>query len=192
MTTDAPRALDHLLKQMCARPELFDRLAPGVDDLLRELNRIEGPPDITAIKKIMEVKLQKRAVRPLKLISTVPNEITEKIVRDAIDLKHKEAPETVEAVRISLLCALPGVEVPVASAILAWTNPLSYGVLDRRAWNTLHRFKLVKSRSKKNTTYVAADWAKYLSLLRTIAKELKRTPQEIDTWLYAYDKAKPK
>lgn len=190
MTTSAPRALDRLLQEMRARSGLFDRLAPGVDDLLRELKGLEGPPDITAIKKIMKVKLQKRAVRPLELISTVPNEITEKIVRDAIDLKHKDAPEAVEAVRISLLCALPGVEVPVASAILAWTNPLSYGVLDRRAWNTLQRFKLVKSRSKENSTYTATDWAMYLSLLRTIAREIRKTPQKIDTWLYAYDKAK--
>jgi hypothetical protein len=48
----------------------------------------------------------------------------------------------------------------------------------------------VKSRSKKHTTYAATDWATYLRLLRAVAKAMKRTPQKIDTWLYAYDKAK--
>ncbi|MEQ1618887.1 MAG: hypothetical protein ABL883_11155 [Terricaulis sp.] len=189
MTGEPSDAFDLLVAAMHERPELFDQLAPGVADLLQDLK--EGPPDVTAILKIMEVKLQKRAPRALKLINAVPAEITEQVVRHALALKHEEAATQVEAVRISLLCALPGIEVPVASALLAWSKPSSYGVLDRRAWKTLHRFKLVKSRSKKNTTYTANDWARYLFLLRALAEETKRTPQRVDTWLYAYDKAKP-
>lgn len=190
MTKDYSNALAPLLAEMRARRDLFDRSAPGVEDLLRELKDTEGPPAMGAIKRIMSVKLQKRAPRPLKLIAAVPEEVIEKVVRDALALQNKDALDAVEAVRISLLCALPGVEIPVASAILAWTNPTSYGVLDRRAWNTLHRLKLVKSRSRKNTTYTPTAWAKYLRLLRTVAKAMKRTPQKIDTWLYACDKAK--
>lgn len=190
MTGGRPDELARLTAKMRARPELFDRSAPGVDDLLRELKGLKEPPGIDAIKNIMSVKLQRYAPVPLRLIGAVPREITEKVVRDAIALEYRHANEAVEAVRILMLCALPGVDIRVASAILAWTNPVSYGVLDRRAWRTLYRFRLVKSKSE-NTPYTAADWVKYLLLLRAISKETKKTPQKVDTWLYAYDKAKP-
>ena len=90
-----------------------------------------------------------------------------------------------EDVRIRVLCALRGIGVPVASAVLAWTFPERWPVIDRRAWSSLADFGLVQKRSKQSP-FSAANWVEYLEIVKPLAQELNWIPQKVDFWLYAY------
>ena len=89
-----------------------------------------------------------------------------------------------EDVRIRVLCALRGIGVPVASAVLAWTFPEKWPVIDRRAWASLAAFGLVQVRSKERP-FSAVEWLKYVGVVKSLAEKLNWTPQKVDFWLYA-------
>jgi hypothetical protein len=84
--------------------------------------------------------------------------------------------------------------VPTASAVLAWTYPARFGVIDRWAWATLHFFNCVPRETQGKTSFSIEDWSLYDERLQEIQNLLRdrhsifRSPQEIDLWLYHYDK----
>jgi len=92
-----------------------------------------------------------------------------------------------EWTRISLLTSLRGVAVPTASAILSWTYPEWWGVIDQRAWRTLYRAGLVKSKPE-GIGLGNADWCQYVEYVDYISNELRITPQRVDKLLYGLDK----
>ncbi len=92
--------------------------------------------------------------------------------------------------RIELLCSLQGVSVPRASAVLSWTHPDIWPVIDQRAWRTLRRFDVVTCYNK-GTGLGPIQWAafvKAIAALQGALKDKELTPQQIDRVLYQDDK----
>lgn len=90
--------------------------------------------------------------------------------------------------KILLLDKLTGVNIPVASAILALVYPEKYGVIDIRAWNALIKLRKIKRRGKARKRYFnEKDWYHYLMIIRHLAKQYRVTPRNIDRALYFYD-----
>ena len=83
------------------------------------------------------------------------------------------------------LIELKGVAVPVGSALLAVCLPERYGVIDVRAWATLHSWELVPDDSF--SSYDLDAWARYCRVLRRLGDDAELTPREVDKALFAFD-----
>ncbi|HEX2527161.1 MAG TPA: hypothetical protein VHL31_12810 [Geminicoccus sp.] len=80
------------------------------------------------------------------------------------------------------LHALPGLAVPAASAVLAWTDPDHYGAIDQHAWRTLHRFGLVQS-CAPGAGLRQQDFVTFTDICRTVSTRLDRPAHWVDLWL---------
>lgn len=76
------------------------------------------------------------------------------------------------AVRVKLLCALHGVAVPVASAVLALAEPERYCVIDFRGWRALF--------GERREGFGVPQYLRYLDVITGLANELSWTVQLID------------
>jgi hypothetical protein len=83
-------------------------------------------------------------------------------------------------VRTSILVALPGVGVPIASAVLALVCPERYGVLDFRAWRQVFPGEAIESTIRGYQRYMHAIW--------DLSDELGWAPQEVDLAIWEYDR----
>ena len=88
---------------------------------------------------------------------------------------------------VHVLRMLRGVELPTASALLAWTHPDGFPVIDQRAWRSLYRMRLVTTR-EKGVGLNPYDYEFYVELLVSVASRLKVRPIDVDRWLYLRDK----
>ncbi len=86
-------------------------------------------------------------------------------------------------VRVSLLCALDGIDIGVASAILALTFPESYPVIDFRGWRQAYR------QDTPRRTFTLSHYAHYKNDCTRLALSLGVTPQSVDLALWAKDLA---
>jgi hypothetical protein len=84
------------------------------------------------------------------------------------------------AVRVCLLVALPGVGVPVASAILALTEPQQYCVVDFRGWRALFE--------EERTAFSIGEYWRYRNEVARVAVDLGWTVQEADLAIWEYDR----
>ena len=91
--------------------------------------------------------------------------------------------ETDDRAKIMSLLKLRGVAVPTASAILAVTNPSSFGVIDIRAWQFLYDAGEV-DRNKKGIGLSVNNWLAYLRILRSVAKTVGTSPRLVDIALF--------
>jgi hypothetical protein len=111
-----------------------------------------------------------KSPRVSKIVKCNPDSIVESISAFALKIPD-------EKYKIRLLCALDGIDVPRASAILAMSNPQKYGVIDINAW-----FALTGKEKHPN----AKDWIWYLEELGKLAKKHGKTPRQIDMALMKY------
>jgi len=81
------------------------------------------------------------------------------------------------------LLVLQGVSVPSGSAVLTMLDPGRYGVIDIRAWQLLHRLKLVDG-APSGTGLSAANWEAFLTAIRVLAVRLEATPRDIERALF--------
>jgi len=142
---------------------------------LRE-NAQKGWIDRATLFRIAKVKSPRRA----KDVNKNPDHVVHQITQLAFD---KDA-LTDERLRISLLCALHGVRVPTASAILSWVFPERWPVIDRRAWAALADLGYVEA--SRATRLTPGDWEMFCSIVIPAAKAVDWTPQKMDRWLYGY------
>jgi hypothetical protein len=84
-------------------------------------------------------------------------------------------------VRLGVLTALPGVAVPVASAILALADPEHYCVIDFRAWRAMF--------GEDRRDFSIPQYLAYRRPVLELASELGWTPQEVDLAIWAFDAA---
>lgn len=109
---------------------------------------------------------------------------TEEVIRvvtaAALNVTHSDK-EYEDELRVSILCALRGVGVPIASAVLALVFPENYAVIDFRGWRQVF--------GEKKSTFSIADYKKYLREIRKLANELKWPTQEVDLAIWEYDRA---
>ena len=85
--------------------------------------------------------------------------------------------------RINLLRALRGVEIPVASAVLALVLPDEYAVINFRNWRQVF--------GEERRTFSLSDYKSYLEKIRPLARELGWRVQEVDLAIWEYDKRHP-
>jgi hypothetical protein len=85
--------------------------------------------------------------------------------------------------RMELLTALPGVGVPIASAILTLIDPRRYGVLDIRAWQLLVAMRTVTA-NRRGQGFTIGQWEQYLAALRHHARRLRVTARTIEHTLF--------
>lgn len=87
-------------------------------------------------------------------------------------------------VRLGLLLALPGVGVPVASAVLALTEPQRYCVIDYRGWRAVF--------GEDRKSFSIRDYWRYRSEVAGIAADLGWPVQEADLAIWEYDRRQSK
>lgn len=85
--------------------------------------------------------------------------------------------------RLALLTSLPGVNVPMASAILTLIDPRRYGVIDIRVWQLLFAIKSV-GRNPHGRAFTFEHWQHFLGRLRHHARELDVPVRAIEYTLF--------
>jgi len=81
------------------------------------------------------------------------------------------------------LLVLQGVSVPSGSAVLTMLDPERYGVIDIRAWQLLHRSKVVEG-AQSGTGLSVANWEAFLDAIRALATTLRATPRDVERALF--------
>ena len=81
------------------------------------------------------------------------------------------------------LLALDGVRVPTASAILTWSRPARYAVIDVRAARAIERITKLKLNPQS-----VVDWVTYNDLARKLSDRLGISCMEVDRRLYGAGK----
>ena len=79
-----------------------------------------------------------------------------------------------------VLSALEGVAVPVASAILALTEPERYCVIDFRGWRAVF--------GGSQTAFTVTDYLRYRCEVARLAAKLGWPVQEADAAIWEYDR----
>jgi hypothetical protein len=90
-----------------------------------------------------------------------------------------------ERARFEALTALDGVGAPVASAILALTDPRRYGVIDIRVWQLLHDLGSVRTKPG-GVGFTFNEWHAFLTTLRPHAKRLGVSVRTVEYTLFCY------
>ncbi|HVU94842.1 MAG TPA: hypothetical protein VHE34_06435 [Puia sp.] len=85
--------------------------------------------------------------------------------------------------KLHVLTALKGVNIPTASAILMFLNRKRYGVIDTRVWQLLYDFHLM-DHNPNGVNFNLDDWDQYLSILRHYAKKHKQPVRDIELQLF--------
>lgn len=84
--------------------------------------------------------------------------------------------------RASLLTLLPGVGLPIASAVLTLVEPNRYAVIDFRAWRALF--------GSDRASFGVADYRNFMAVLRQKAGRERTTPRAVELRLWHEDKVR--
>lgn len=128
---------------------------------------------------ILRWKLRGQYGRGVGVRSQNTDNIIRTITESVFKIKHdNDNYET--KMRIDILSIIPGVSIPVASAILTLVEPTKYTVIDFRVWRAMF------DEDKKLFSY--NEYARYRSRVVAFADELDWTPQEVDAAIWEYDR----
>jgi hypothetical protein len=130
-------------------------------------------------EEILRWKLGQQIGRQRALRKVNTDEVIRAVTGLALTITHANKDYELE-LRVNILCALRGVAVPVASAVLALTFPDEYTVIDYRGWRQVF--------GKESTAFSIADYKRYLGEIRRLAEELDWPVQEVDHTILEYDK----
>jgi hypothetical protein len=125
--------------------------------------------------RVVTWKLERQENRAKRYRQNVTDDLVHKITSCAFSLVHSDR-DTLARVRLEVLGALPGIEIGVASAILALTFPYEYGVIDPRVWKVIY--------GEDKSGFSLPDYTMYLGHLLDGASQLRWSAQELDffTW----------
>jgi hypothetical protein len=131
--------------------------------------------------EILKWKLGKQCNRGEKYREENTEEIVHVITQASFAIAHSDWSYETD-LKVGILCALHGVGVPIASAILALTFPEKYAVIDFRVWRQIF--------DKPQDTFTVTDYKIYLIEIKRFADELGWQPQQVDhaVWFYDYKK----
>ena len=90
---------------------------------------------------------------------------------------------------LGLLLQQPGVDLPIASTLLRFRNPLAFQIIDRRAYRAVtgDDYPLYSTSGAKRKIDL---YFTYLDDLVTLARKKKVTFKDLDRILYVFDKQK--
>lgn len=153
--------------------------------MLRELQRTRRPFFLRAgeLEQIVRWKLRGQYGR-VRSRSHVPSDRLARVVTMAAFAFKDRDPNLEMRVRVHLLTAIPGVGVPIASAVLALTDPDKYAVIDFRGWRQVF--------GKEKRAFSVTDYERYLAHVRALADRLGWPAQEVDLAIWEYDRRNSK
>jgi len=154
-----------------------ERLKAGLQRLRKE----REPFYLTKgdLDPIFEWKLRGQLNRVKKHLDENSNRTYEIITRAAFSIQEDDWKLEAE-LRVGVLTVLHGVGVPVASAILALTEPEHYCAVDFRGWRAMY--------GEKRSAFDIPSYMRYLSEIRRLAGELGWSVQETDLAVWEYDR----
>jgi len=121
--------------------------------------------------RVLKWKLRRQFNRQLARRAANTEDIIRAVTGLALTIDHND-PEYQLELRLGLLCCLRGVEVPVASAVLALAFPEEYAVIDFRVWRQMF--------GEEKSTFSIPDYQKYLGKICLLARELGWPVQQVD------------
>lgn len=130
--------------------------------------------------EILHWKLRGQYGRQREMRKANTDEVIRVVTGVALTITHPDEKYELE-LRMSMLCTLRGVGVPVASAVLALVFPDRYAVIDFRGWRQVF--------DEERTMFSILDYRRYLSEIRRLADELGWPVQEVDLAIWEYDRA---
>ena len=134
------------------------------------------PQDFDAVLR-WKLGWQYRRQEQIRRVNTEP--VITAVTRAAFEIESKDS-EFELRVRVGILTSLPGVGVPVASAILALVCPDRYGVIDVRAWRQVF--------PGRASDFSISGYLRYMRKLRALAEKLGWMPQEVDLAIWEFDR----
>ena len=159
----------------------FDRETEALCERLNQSINSRSEPylDIAEFDSILHWKLRNQYNRQLAHRNMNNSEIISTVTKAAFSIQHPDKYYELD-LKVSLLCAIRGVAVPVASAILTLVYPHKYAVIDFRNWRQV--FGIEKK------SFSLPDYRKYMKRIWKFSKELNWSPQEIDFVIWEYDR----
>ncbi|MBI3957576.1 MAG: hypothetical protein HY328_02115 [Chloroflexi bacterium] len=150
-----------------------------------QLRRQRKPLYLTAseFENVLEWKLGQQIGRQRNLRAANTDELIRAVTEIALTITHPDKEYELE-LRTDILCALRGVGVPVASAVLALVFPEEYAVIDFRNWRQLF--------NEDKTVFSTPEYKRYMKKIRLLANELGWSVQEVDHAIWEYDKRNSK
>jgi len=148
---------------------------------LTALRRSRSPFHLTAaeFEEILEWKLTHQIERQREYRRQNNDAVICSVTALALTITHSDPDYQLE-LRVSILCALRGVGVPVASAVLALCFPDEYAVIDFRNWRQLFE-------TERNSFDISA-YKRYMREVRRLSGELGRSVQEVDHAIWEFDR----
>lgn len=129
------------------------------------------------LDKVLKWKLRGQYGRQFQRRKDNTDEIVKSVTELGLNICHDDKNYELE-LRLKILTALHGVEIPVASAILALVYPEEYAVIDRLNWCVLY--------DEAKASFTINQYKKYLLDIKSLAEKLKWYPQEVDSAIWAY------
>lgn len=162
----------------------FQRTSAGADAVVASLATFDAREEI-GLSELLQIG---RA----KLFKVQDPERIERNLRGNTDSEVRLASRNAfrapdDEAAVASLQSLKGVKIAVGSAILSWCFPDRWPVIDRHAWRALSEFGLVRPRPA-DLPFTVSDYGQYCVVVRLLAANLERRPQEIDAWLYSFGK----
>lgn len=127
--------------------------------------------------KILKWKLRGQYGRQFQRRQDNTDEIVKSVTKLGLNICHESKDYELE-LKLKILTVLHGVEIPVASAVMALVYPEEYAVIDKLNWCVLY--------DENRTSFTVNQYKKYLSDIKSFAERLKRYPQEVDLAIWAY------
>ncbi|GEM_PF-925890 len=151
---------------------------------LRQASMTRSPVyfEIADLEPVLRYKLREQRVRTEHLRAIWTDEMVRTITRAAFAIVCNDKDLELR-MRTAVLTTLPGVAVPVASAILAIADPDHYGIIDFRNWRQLFR--------GKRSALSISDYSRYMSEVRKFATELGWSAQRVDWCIWQHDRLTP-
>jgi hypothetical protein len=128
---------------------------------------------------ILHWKLRTQYARGEHLRVNITDDLIKTVTQTAFAISNPNK-ELELKLRVPILTSLPGVAVPIASAILALVEPDSYAVLDFRGWNQ------VFPDQPKNLTI--SGYQRYMKVVMKFAQQLGWPTQEVDLAIWEFDR----
>lgn len=108
----------------------------------------------------------------------ITEEIAVKFTQLALNISHPDEEYEIY-LTINVLRVIWGVNIGIASAILALCFPEKYAVIDFRVWRQIF--------SNEKRSFSIKDYIRYLREIRKLANRLDWDPQEVDLAIWALD-----
>lgn len=154
--------------------------AEGIKADLRAL-RLSRQPfflDPADLAPVLRYKLREQEQRCIKHRRGWTTSLVTAVTQAAFSIQLEDQ-ESEAAVRVGILASLPGVGVPVASAILALAEPEKFAIIDFRAWRQVFE--------TEKRSFSSADYVRYMRAIRKLSEQLNWAPQVVDWCMWRRD-----